>query len=194
MDGGGEGHGGVAGQFDTQGGCAVRSEVLDQRGGQGGWVLGRGRGGGFPFLLGVVGVDAAPHDLQFAIMLQDDAHPGAGEVLGGVGDGVPLGIGAPVAVRTKTLVEEELTLRDLRQALTLTREHVAKSTGMKPESVLRIERRADLLLSMLSSYVAAMGGRLRLVAEFPDRGPVAVTLGEITGEVMGEPAGDRARE
>ncbi len=39
----------------------------------------------------------------------------------------------------------------------------------------RIERRSDLLLSTLSGYLGAMGGRLNLVAEFPDRPPIIVT-------------------
>ena len=43
------------------------------------------------------------------------------------------------------------------------------------------KRRADLLLSTLGSYVAAMGGTLRLVAEFPNRHPVSIELADITG-------------
>ena len=46
------------------------------------------------------------------------------------------------------------------------------------------------LLSTLASYVAAMGERLRLVAEFPDRLPVELT--GIGGESEGE--GKVARE
>jgi hypothetical protein len=34
----------------------------------------------------------------------------------------------------------------------------------------------------LNSYVAAMGGKLRLVAEFPNRRPVAIALADITGD------------
>src|ERR1700684_791401 len=52
--------------------------------------------------------------------------------------------------------------------------------GVEQENVARLERRADLLLSTLSSYVAAMGGKLRLIAEFPDRRSVAVALADIT--------------
>ncbi len=89
---------------------------------------------------------------------------------------------AAVAARTQALIAEELTLRDLRQAQNLTQERMAELMGIEQESVSRLERRADLLLSTLSSYVAAMGGRLRLVAEFPDRQPVEVALSDITGE------------
>ncbi len=88
---------------------------------------------------------------------------------------------AKVAARTAELIEEELTLRDLRQARHLTQERLAALMGVEQENVSRLERRADLLLSTLSSYVAAMGGTLRLVAEFPDRRPVAIALSDIAG-------------
>jgi hypothetical protein len=56
--------------------------------------------------------------------------------------------------------------------------------------VSRLERRADLLLSTLGSYVAAMGGTLRLVAEFPNRHPVSIELADITGSA-GSPVSRR---
>ena len=87
---------------------------------------------------------------------------------------------AKVDARTAELIEQELTLRDLRQAEHLTQARLAELMGVEQESVSRLERRADLLLSTLSSYVAAMGGNLRLLAEFPNRSPVAITLGDIT--------------
>ncbi len=89
---------------------------------------------------------------------------------------------ARVEARAKELVEEELTLRDLRQAQHLTQERMAELLGVEQENVSRLERRADLLLSTLCSYVAAMGGKLRLVAEFPNRKPVTVALGDLRGE------------
>src|SRR5271155_88053 len=89
---------------------------------------------------------------------------------------------ATVAARTAELVEEELTLRDLRQAQHLTQERMAALLGVEQENVSRLERRADLLLSTLSNYVAAMGGKLRLIAEFPNRRPVAIAFGDIAEE------------
>jgi DNA-binding XRE family transcriptional regulator len=80
-----------------------------------------------------------------------------------------------VAARAATLIAEEMTLRDLRKALDLTQKAMAHSLGINQENLSRLERRSDLLLSTLSSYVEAMGGHLRLVAEFPDRPPVALT-------------------
>lgn len=89
---------------------------------------------------------------------------------------------AKVKARTAALIEEELTLRDLRQAHHLTQERMAALLGVEQENVSRLERRADLLLSTLNSYVAAMGGKLRLIAEFPDRHPVVIALGDIARE------------
>ena len=86
-----------------------------------------------------------------------------------------------IAERTRALVEEELTLRDIRRAQKLTQERMAEILGVEQENISRLERRADLLLSTLGSYVSAMGGQLRLVAEFPDRHPVTIALGSISG-------------
>ena len=77
-----------------------------------------------------------------------------------------------IEAMTAELVAEEKSLRDLRQALALTQEHVAEVLGVGQESISRLEKRSDLLLSTLRGYVKAMGGELRLVAEFPNRPPV----------------------
>src|SRR5262249_49725862 len=91
---------------------------------------------------------------------------------------------ARVEARAEELIEEELTLRDLRQAQHLTQERMAELLGVEQGNVSRLERRADLLLSTLASYVAAMGGKLRLIAEFPNRKPVAITLSGASGKSM----------
>ena len=80
-----------------------------------------------------------------------------------------------IAAGTRRLIDEYLTLQDLRKARTLTQERMAELLGVNQESISRLEKRSDLLLSTLSSYVTAMGGRLQLVAEFPDRPPVVLS-------------------
>jgi hypothetical protein len=94
---------------------------------------------------------------------------------------------ARVEARAQELIEEELTLRDLRQAQHLTQGRLAELLGVEQENVSRIKRRADLLLSTLASYVAAMGGKLRLIAEFPNRKPVAVALGDLSDSAPVKP-------
>lgn len=76
--------------------------------------------------------------------------------------------------RSRELIAEYLTLQDLRKARELTQERLAERLGISQENVSRLEKRSDLLLSTLSGYVAAMGGRLQLVAKFPDRPPVVL--------------------
>ena len=87
---------------------------------------------------------------------------------------------AGIQARADALIDEELTLRALRQAHDLTQERMAELLGVKQENISRLERRADLLLSTMSSYIEAMGGKLKLVAEFPERKPVVIkTLSDI---------------
>jgi DNA-binding XRE family transcriptional regulator len=76
--------------------------------------------------------------------------------------------------RAAELIDEELSLRDLRKALDRTQVEVATKMGVGQDTISRYEQRADMMLSTLERYVSAMGGRLRLVAEFPDRKPVHV--------------------
>jgi transcriptional regulator with XRE-family HTH domain len=67
-----------------------------------------------------------------------------------------------------------MTLRELRHARKLTQVRMAKALGINQDSVSRLEKRSDLLLSTLRKTVEAMGGNLSLVAEFPDRAPVVL--------------------
>lgn len=60
-----------------------------------------------------------------------------------------------IEAMTVELVAEEASLRDLRQALAMTKEHLAELLHIRQESVGRIEKRHDLLLSSLQSYVKA---------------------------------------
>lgn len=76
--------------------------------------------------------------------------------------------------RAQDLIAEELSLRDLRHALGLTQESLATQLGVRQETISRVERRSDLLLSTLRQHVAAMGGELELVARFPGRPPVTL--------------------
>jgi transcriptional regulator with XRE-family HTH domain len=80
-----------------------------------------------------------------------------------------------VEARAAELIAEEMTLRELRHARQLTQVKMAKKLGVTQDSVSRLEKRSDLLLSTLRKTVEAMGGNLSLVAEFPDRAPVLLS-------------------
>ena len=98
-----------------------------------------------------------------------------------------------VEVRAAQLLAEEMTLRELRRARKLTQTRMAKTLGISQDSVSRLEKRSNLLLSTLRKTIEAMGGNLSLVAEFPDRAPVV--LSGITGdekEIYSHPKSSRA--
>src|SRR5690348_4271376 len=80
-----------------------------------------------------------------------------------------------VEARAAELIAEEMTLRELRRARKLTQVNVARALGITQDSVSRLEKRSDILLSTLRKTVRVMGGSLSLVAEFPDRAPVVLS-------------------
>ena len=62
----------------------------------------------------------------------------------------------------------EMPLQELRQAKHLSQEHLAEVLETKQANISRIERRTDMYISTLRSYIEAMGGELDIVAKFPD--------------------------
>ncbi len=75
---------------------------------------------------------------------------------------------------TEELVEEVATLRELRKKQKLTQADIAQLLGIKQENVSRLERRNNIHLSTLKDYIHALGGKLHLVVEFPDREPIEI--------------------
>jgi len=69
---------------------------------------------------------------------------------------------------------ELATLKDLRHAVEQTQEELATALGVGQDTISRLEQRSDMLLSTLKRYVEAMGGKLDLVAKFPNRPPVII--------------------
>jgi DNA-binding transcriptional regulator YiaG len=94
-----------------------------------------------------------------------------------------------IEARAAELIAEEMSLRDLRRALRLTQERIAEALNIGQDGVSRLEKRSDLLISTLRSYIEAMGGSLSLVAEFPDR--KAVILAGLATMDPQAPAPDR---
>ena len=76
---------------------------------------------------------------------------------------------AKIHKRAEQLIAEEMTLRELRKAFEFTQTDISEKLKMNQESISRLERRSDLLLSTLISYIRAMGGELNLTAKFPNR-------------------------
>ena len=88
-----------------------------------------------------------------------------------------------VEARTAEFIAEEMTLRELRKARKLTQVRMAKQLGITQDSVSRLEKRSDLLLSTLRKTVEAMGGNLSLVGPIPGS-----RAGRSGGHCRGRPA------
>ena len=76
-----------------------------------------------------------------------------------------------------------LTLRTLREAAGKTQMDVTETSGMDQGDVSRLEARAafgDCQVSTLERYLAAVGGRLELVASFGDKKIVITGVGGVS--------------
>lgn len=77
--------------------------------------------------------------------------------------------------RGRVLVAEYKTLQQLRKARALTQSQLAEVLRKDQVAISQMEKRADMLLSTLRSYIEAMGGELNLVVQFPDEAPVRLS-------------------
>lgn len=89
---------------------------------------------------------------------------------------------AKIEAATAQEAMQIMSLREIRKAFSKSQETLAKELDIEQETVSRIERRADLLLSTLRKYVEAMGGELKLVAEFPGQTPIQIDASDMLRE------------
>ncbi len=83
----------------------------------------------------------------------------------------------------------EMPLHELRRARALTQQDLAKSLNVNQPAVSKMEQRTDAYISSLRSYIEAVGGKLRITAEFPE-GEIGITnFGRLADE--GEDFGAR---
>ena len=72
-------------------------------------------------------------------------------------------------------IRQEINLREMRRLRKVTQARLSKKLKIGQEGVSRIEKRTDLYLSTLRSYVEGLGGKLSLTVEFPDRAPLILS-------------------
>ena len=98
--------------------------------------------------------------------------------------------------RAAQLIEEEMTLQELRRARKMTQTKMARSLGIAQKQISEVEKRTDMHISTLRRTVEAMGGELVLTARFRDGAPVRLAgLTEVSGAASRSrtPAGKPAR-
>jgi len=62
----------------------------------------------------------------------------------------------------------EMALPELRQARQISQERLAETLSIKQANVSRLERRSDMYISTLRSFIEGMGGELIIIARFPE--------------------------
>jgi len=73
---------------------------------------------------------------------------------------------------------DEMPLQELRQARQMSQERLAKILRVKQASISKLERRTDMYIHTLRSYINAMGGELDITARFPE-GSIRINQFEI---------------
>lgn len=63
---------------------------------------------------------------------------------------------------------QEMPLSELRRARKLSQEQIAILLNVKQAAVSKLERRTDIYISTLRSFVKAMGGELEITVRFPE--------------------------
>lgn len=89
-------------------------------------------------------------------------------------DDVMAALPAKRRAKIEQRAQELATLKELRQAVERTQEDLAEALGVGQDTISRLEQRSDMLISTLRRYVEGMGGKLELVAQFPNRPPVVI--------------------
>lgn len=61
-----------------------------------------------------------------------------------------------------------LTLAELQESLGVTQDDLSKDLDLVQSALSQLESQDDIQVSILSSYIKALGGNLKLVADFPN--------------------------
>ena len=76
--------------------------------------------------------------------------------------------GRRACIRDRAILEEA-TLRRLREARERSQAELDEKLHIKQAAVSKLERRTDMYLSTLRSYIEVMGGKLEIIARFPNK-------------------------
>ncbi|WP_170976367.1 XRE family transcriptional regulator [Rhizobium sp. FKL33] len=74
----------------------------------------------------------------------------------------------------------EMALHELRLAREKTQADVARELHVKQPAVAKLEQRADIYVSNLRRYIEALGGKLEIVARFPDASVNIKNFGDLS--------------
>jgi DNA-binding XRE family transcriptional regulator len=76
--------------------------------------------------------------------------------------------------KSQVLLLEEADLKGLRKKLKTTQEKMSSLLKVKQAAISKFERRKDMHIESLKSYIEALGGNLKLIATFPGMPPIEI--------------------
>ena len=89
-------------------------------------------------------------------------------------DQLPKGRRWRIVERAEQLEAEYLTLQELHKSTGPTQAKVSDWLNRPQSNISRLEKSSDMLISTLREYVAAVGGKLNLTVELPDKPPIVL--------------------
>ena len=89
-------------------------------------------------------------------------------------------------------VQQRMTLKEIRKERKISQAKMAEALGIGQMQISRLEKRKDPRLSTMQRTVAAMGGRLTMIATFPDQDPVVLVTTEPASKSVSHPRKKRA--
>lgn len=69
----------------------------------------------------------------------------------------------------KKLIAHEMSLQEMRKALAISQTEMAERLELGQGDISKFERREDVYVSSVRKYIEAMGGKLELIAKFPEK-------------------------
>ena len=90
-------------------------------------------------------------------------------------------------------LKAEMALNELRQAFQLSQSELASKLNVKQPAISRLEKRSDMYISHLRQIIEAMGGKLDIIARFPD-GEVKITNFDFANFSSSDPMSKSAQE
>ena len=98
-----------------------------------------------------------------------------GPVLQKMWDDLPANRKKKIKDRADKRIREYRTLQEIRKMANLTQSKIASELNMPQSNVSRLEKNSDMLLSTLQGYIEAIGGKLNLTVELPEKPPITLT-------------------
>jgi transcriptional regulator with XRE-family HTH domain len=77
----------------------------------------------------------------------------------------------------------EMQLQEIRKARGLSQSELAELLSVQQPSIAKIEKRTDMYISTLTNVIQALGGKLEVVAKFPDGDYKITNFSESTAEL-----------